>query len=136
MTATLARSIDNRGRLWIAHSRQLRDANDVLMGDTGSQKLSGLLSGADNSGSVQLTLRADVQQIAAQALGNREGSVVVMDPTDLPLVHAATLMTVQNLRAIGMNVEVQAPVEYAGDLMGDMNGRRGRISGMGTSKAA
>jgi elongation factor G len=29
-----------------------------------------------------------------------------------------------------MNVEIQAPVEYAGDLMGDMNGRRGRISGM------
>jgi elongation factor G len=29
-----------------------------------------------------------------------------------------------------MNVEVHAPVEYAGDLMGDMNGRRGRISGM------
>jgi elongation factor G len=31
-----------------------------------------------------------------------------------------------------MNVEVHAPVEYAGDLMGDMNGRRGRISGMDT----
>ena len=31
-----------------------------------------------------------------------------------------------------MNVEVQAPVEYAGDLMSDMNGRRGRISGMDT----
>lgn len=31
-----------------------------------------------------------------------------------------------------MKVEVQAPVEYAGDLMGDMNGRRGRISGMDT----
>jgi elongation factor G len=31
-----------------------------------------------------------------------------------------------------MKVEVQAPVEYAGDLMGDMNGRRGRISGMET----
>jgi elongation factor G len=31
-----------------------------------------------------------------------------------------------------MNVEVQAPVEYAGDLMGDMNGRRGRLSGMDT----
>ncbi|MCC7495955.1 MAG: elongation factor G [Bryobacterales bacterium] len=29
-----------------------------------------------------------------------------------------------------MNVEVHAPVEFAGDLMGDMNGRRGRISGM------
>ncbi|MCC6362529.1 MAG: elongation factor G [Bryobacterales bacterium] len=31
-----------------------------------------------------------------------------------------------------MRVEVQAPVEFAGDLMGDMNGRRGRISGMET----
>lgn len=31
-----------------------------------------------------------------------------------------------------MTVEVQAPVEYAGDLMGDMNSRRGRISGMDT----
>ncbi|MCZ2079274.1 MAG: elongation factor G [Bryobacterales bacterium] len=31
-----------------------------------------------------------------------------------------------------MNVEVSAPVEFAGDLMGDMNGRRGRISGMET----
>ena len=29
-----------------------------------------------------------------------------------------------------MNVEIQAPVEYAGDLMGDMNSRRGRIAGM------
>ncbi len=31
-----------------------------------------------------------------------------------------------------MNVEIQAPVEYAGDLMGDLNGRRGRITGMDT----
>jgi elongation factor G len=29
-----------------------------------------------------------------------------------------------------MNVEVYAPSEFAGDLMGDLNGRRGRISGM------
>jgi elongation factor G len=29
-----------------------------------------------------------------------------------------------------MNVEVRGPSEYAGDLMGDLNGRRGRISGM------
>lgn len=34
--------------------------------------------------------------------------VVIMDPTDLPLVHAATIMTAQNLRSIGMNVELQA----------------------------
>lgn len=29
-----------------------------------------------------------------------------------------------------MNVEVHAPSDFAGDLMGDLNGRRGRISGM------
>ncbi len=29
-----------------------------------------------------------------------------------------------------MNVEIHTPVEYAGDLMGDLNSRRGRISGM------
>ena len=29
-----------------------------------------------------------------------------------------------------MNVEIQSPVEYAGDLMGDLNSRRGRIQGM------
>jgi elongation factor G len=29
-----------------------------------------------------------------------------------------------------MNVEVYAPSDYAGDLMGDLNGRRGRIGGM------
>jgi elongation factor G len=34
-----------------------------------------------------------------------------------------------------MNVEIQAPVEYAGDLMGDLNGRRGRIQGMDTKGA-
>ena len=32
-----------------------------------------------------------------------------------------------------MHVEIQAPVEFAGDLMGDLNGRRGRISGMETT---
>jgi elongation factor G len=31
-----------------------------------------------------------------------------------------------------MKVEVVAPVEFAGDLMSDLNGRRGRISGMDT----
>jgi peptidoglycan glycosyltransferase len=58
--------------------------DDVLMGDTAEQKLRGipgLLSGStDNSGSVLLSMRADVQLVAAQALGDREGSVVVMDP--------------------------------------------------------
>ena len=60
-----------------------RTQNDVLMGDTDEQKLraiGGLFSGTDNTGSVLLTMRSDVQQVAADALGTREGSVVVMDP--------------------------------------------------------
>jgi len=35
-----------------------------------------------------------------------------------------------------MNVEVYAPSDFAGDLMGDLNSRRGRISGMDTKGAA
>jgi peptidoglycan glycosyltransferase len=60
-----------------------RTQNDVLMGDTTAQNLraiTGLFSGNDNTGSVVLTMRPDVQQVAADALGAREGSVVVMDP--------------------------------------------------------
>lgn len=60
-----------------------RTQNDVLMGDTNEQKLraiGGLFRGTDNTGSVVLTMRPDVQQVAADALGTREGSVVVMDP--------------------------------------------------------
>jgi elongation factor G len=34
-----------------------------------------------------------------------------------------------------MSVEIYAPSDYAGDLMGDLNGRRGRISGMDTRGA-
>ena len=57
-----------------------RTKSEVLMGDTAAQKVGGIFGGSDNSGTVRLTLRADVQQVAAQALGDREGSVVVMDP--------------------------------------------------------
>jgi elongation factor G len=35
-----------------------------------------------------------------------------------------------------MNVEVYAPNDFAGDLMGDLNGRRGRIAGMDTRGAS
>jgi elongation factor G len=34
-----------------------------------------------------------------------------------------------------MNVEIHAPSDYAGDLMGDLNSRRGRISGMDSRSA-
>ena len=60
-----------------------RTQNEVLMGNTTEQKLraiGGLFRGSDSTGSVVLTMRPDVQQVAADALGSREGSVVVMDP--------------------------------------------------------
>ncbi len=60
-----------------------RTENAVLMGDTDTQKLRALpniLGGGDNTGSVALTMRDDVQRAALFALGGREGSVVVMDP--------------------------------------------------------
>jgi len=48
---------------------------------------------------------------------------------------AAMLAAKPSLLEPVMNVEIQAPVEYAGDLMGDLNGRRGRVSGMDTKGA-
>jgi elongation factor G len=45
---------------------------------------------------------------------------------------AAMLAAKPSLLEPVMNVEIQAPVEYAGDLMGDLNGRRGRVAGMDT----
>lgn len=56
--------------------------NDVLMGDTTAQKANPrAFLREDNTGSVVITLRSDLQKVAADALGQREGSVVVMDPT-------------------------------------------------------
>ena len=57
---------------------------EVLAGRTGEQQLSNItniFSGQDNTGSVRLTMRADLQQVVKDALGGREGSVVVMNPT-------------------------------------------------------
>jgi len=60
-----------------------RTQNDVLTGETGEQQLRNLpnlITGADDSGSVRLTMRADLQEVARQALGPREGSIVLMSP--------------------------------------------------------
>ncbi|WP_420451864.1 peptidoglycan D,D-transpeptidase FtsI family protein [Ilumatobacter sp.] len=60
-----------------------REYGDVLTGETAEQQvraLGDLLSGeVDNSGTVQLTLRHDLQQVARFALGGQTGSVVVID---------------------------------------------------------
>ena len=61
-----------------------KEYSDVLTGDTTAQQvrnLTDLLSGdVDNTGTVQLTLRYDAQRMAADLLGDRQGSVVVIEP--------------------------------------------------------
>jgi peptidoglycan glycosyltransferase len=57
--------------------------NDTLSGQTAQLQLEGLkdlFSDQVNTGDVVTTLRADLQQVARQALGEREGSVVLLDP--------------------------------------------------------
>jgi peptidoglycan glycosyltransferase len=60
-----------------------RQYGDVLTGQTTEQQIRALgdllSSEVDNSGSVQLTLRHDLQQVAKFALGSRTGSVVVIE---------------------------------------------------------
>ena len=61
-----------------------RIENNVLAGKTTQQQLEAgkdLFSKTDASGTVQLTIDSRIQEIAQQALGKREGSVVVLNPT-------------------------------------------------------
>ena len=57
--------------------------NDVLAGRTIEQQIKGfrsLFNGENTTGTVETTIDADIQQAAKDALGNREGSVVVIEP--------------------------------------------------------
>lgn len=57
--------------------------NDELVGSTFGQQVKGfsdLFVSSRNSGDVITSLRRDVQQVARQQLGEREGSVVALDP--------------------------------------------------------
>ena len=47
-------------------------------------------------------------------------------------VKEPTLLCKFSPRATSVKVEVYAPSDFAGDLMGDLNSRRGRIAGMDT----
>lgn len=61
-----------------------RVRNDVLAGRTVEQQIKGvsaLFSGGDTSGSVEVTIDSRIQEAARSALGDREGSVVVVDPS-------------------------------------------------------
>ena len=83
-TADLFANITGYHTYGYGNTQLERTQNDVLMGTTVDQQIQGIgdiLTSPDTTGSVVLTLRADVQMIAKQALGDREGSVVVMNPT-------------------------------------------------------
>ena len=58
--------------------------NNTLVGETSQQKLRNLgnlfSTKKQRTGDVQTTLRTDLQQVARDALGEREGSVVALDP--------------------------------------------------------
>jgi peptide/nickel transport system substrate-binding protein len=43
-----------------------------------------------------------------QEAGYKGEAIILMDPTDIPVLHGATLVTAQMLRKIGVNVQVQA----------------------------
>jgi peptide/nickel transport system substrate-binding protein len=47
------------------------------------------------------------QQLMQEA-GYKGEPIILMDPTDIPVLHGATLVTAQMLRKIGVNVQVQA----------------------------
>ena len=60
-----------------------RQYNDQLSGNTTDFRVRGFLDPfveEPNVGTIELTLRADVQRVAREALGNRPGSVVALDP--------------------------------------------------------
>jgi elongation factor G len=72
-----------------------------------------------------------------------DGSYHAVDSNELSFKMAASLAFKDGMSRARptllepvMDVEVRAPSDYAGDLMGDLNGRRGRIGGMDTRGAA
>lgn len=59
-------------------------ANDVLAGRTVAQQIKGIASlfkGENTTGTVEVTIDSRIQQAARKALGEREGSVVVLEPS-------------------------------------------------------
>ena len=100
-----------------------RTQNDVLMGDTAEQQvraLPNILGSSDNTGSVKLTVRDDVQRVAKFALGGREGSVVVMDPKS-----GAVLAMVSN-PSFDANKVVVPSFSEANAYLAEMNAAAGK----------
>ena len=96
---------------------------DVLSGQTSEQQLraiTSIFSNTDNTGDVKLTLRADLQLVAKQALGEREGSVVVMDP------RTGAVLALWSYPSYDPNLVVVHDNKKAGDVITFLNASPGK----------
>jgi peptidoglycan glycosyltransferase len=95
-----------------------REYGDVLTGTSAAQQvrsLGDLLGGdVDSSGSVQLTLRHDVQNSARFFLGGREGSVVVVE------VETGAVVAMWSNPAYDPNTFVNEEFDVASEVIGDL----------------
>ena len=89
--------------------------SDVLVGTTGAQQVLGLadlVTGkTDASGTIRLTMRNDLQQVARQALGERQGSVVVLEPK------TGAVKAMWSYPSYDPNLIVNPDFEEAGDVL-------------------
>jgi peptidoglycan glycosyltransferase len=100
-----------------------RTQNAVLAGTTPEQQLLALpdlLTGQrDHSGSVVTTLRSDLQQVAKEALGDREGSVVVIEPA------TGAVRALWSYPSYDPNQVVDPDFKAAGDVLAWLNAATG-----------
>lgn len=97
--------------------------NDVLIGATAAQQIQSignLFEDSDVSGSVELTMRADVQEVARQALGEREGSVVVLEPA------TGAVVAMWSFPSYDPNLVAQHDSSAAGDVLTFLNAYPGK----------
>ncbi|MCU1389199.1 MAG: penicillin-binding protein [Ilumatobacteraceae bacterium] len=97
--------------------------SDVLAGETGEQQLRALgtiFSNQDTTGSVQLTVRADLQLVAKTALGEREGSVVVLNPS------TGAVLAMWSYPTFDPNLVVVHDNKKAGDVLTFLNAAPGK----------
>jgi peptidoglycan glycosyltransferase len=96
---------------------------DVLIGATAAQQIQSignLFDDPDVSGSVQLTLRADVQEVAKQALAGREGSVVVIEPA------TGAIVAMWSYPSFDPNLVAVHDTSQAGDVLEFLNNFPGK----------
>jgi peptidoglycan glycosyltransferase len=95
-----------------------REYGDVLTGSTTEQQVRSLTdllsSDADNSGSVELTVRHDLQNIAKFFLGGRTGSVVVVE------IETGAIRAMYSNPSYDPNTFVTAPFEEAQDTITEL----------------